>query len=84
MIGWESAISALLSLVIFLLGILLRKMCVIEAKLDAKQSLTGCEGQRKHCEKLYSDTLTEDVRGLWSAFNAHSHTGLKPESRVTR
>jgi prophage maintenance system killer protein len=71
-------ISILGSVMVVLLGVILSRLARLESKLDNKQDKTECDRQSDRCQKLFS------FDDFWDVFTKHSHTGLEPNSRVTR
>lgn len=90
MIAWESLISALLTLVVFLLGLIIRRLGGLEEKLDKKQSKEDCQHQMLLCHDnrmQYRQDVAQRIERqeeIWEALSRHSHTGLAPDSKVTR
>lgn len=80
MIGWETAISALITIGIVVGGFILQSLRELSKKVD-------CTMSKSDCDKLHEANRTEaklEARELWDALSSHSHTGLPTDSRVTR
>jgi len=71
----------------FLLQSILTRLARMEDKQDQVQTKTDCAEIRFQCSTIRSKEENRqcDVEGdLWKALSTHSHTGLPPDSKVTR
>ena len=71
----------------FMLQSILTRLSRLEEKLDQSQNKSDCREARDACQKIVegkAKQLNEERSDIWDAFSHHSHTGLPPESKVTR
>lgn len=87
MIGFESALAILSTLIVALLGIGVAQVRAISKdikemrnELASKQTVEACKDERRTC----SGRTCELIRENWEALGHHSHTTLPADAKVTR
>lgn len=81
------AVSILSAVMTILLTIILNRLTKLEDKLDGKRDAKACDQIRGDCVKFRDNKevgIADEAKELWDIFNRHSHTGLAPDSKVTR